>query len=96
MTLSKDKSMYLFADGLWQREDIFIFALTYWEQIKESEKLAGTYIIWITGYFIELIDMYLHSGVKEKYIDWTTIPIGMKHSCSTILNSIHFKNNTEN
>lgn len=63
MTPSKDK---LFADGLQQIEEVFIFALTYWEQLKESGIWTVAYIIWITGDFIGFIGMYLHSWVKKK------------------------------
>lgn len=63
MTPFKDK---LFADGLQQIEEVFIFALTYWEQLKESGIWTVAYIIWITGDFIGFIGMYLHSWVKKK------------------------------
>lgn len=93
MTPSKDK---LFADGLQQIEDVFIFALTYWEQLKESGIWTAAYIIWITGDFIGFIGMYLHSWVKKKSTEWTATLTGVKHSCSVVLNSIPFKHNTKN
>ena len=93
MTPSKDK---LLADGVRQIEDVFIFALTHWEQLREPGIWTGAYIIWITGDFIGFIGMYLGSWVKKQSTEWPATLAGVKHSCSVILNSIHFKHNTEN
>lgn len=62
--------MSFFADRLWQREDSFTCVSPYWEQIKDSDKWAGTYIIWLLGGIIWLIGMYLHSSVKKiRWVD---------------------------